>query len=91
MECHYDRFNSDIKYVYTFRLDKCIEACEQTEACVDVSYVPGSVYNNRICYLKSAAQWGLLKMDVWGASSRRRLALTRTARCTRRRAEQSMH
>ena len=67
MECHYSRFNSDIKCVYIFGLDKCIEACEQTEACVDVSYVPGPAYNNRICYLKSAAQWELLKMDVWGA------------------------
>lgn len=67
MERYYDRLNSDIKYVYTFGLDKCIEACEQTEACVDVSYVPRSAYDNGICYLKSAAQWGLLKMDVWGA------------------------
>lgn len=67
VECYYGRFNSDIKYVYTFGLDKCIEAYEQTEACVDVSYVPGSAYDNGICCLKSAAQWGLLKMDVWGA------------------------
>ena len=40
MECYRDRFNSDTKYVYTFGLDKSIEACEQTEAYVDVSYVP---------------------------------------------------
>jgi hypothetical protein len=53
VECYYD-----IKYVYTFGLEKCIEACKQTEACVDASYVPGSAYNNRVCYLE---------MDVWGA------------------------
>jgi hypothetical protein len=47
VECYYDRFNSNIKYVYTFELDKCIEAC------VDVSYVPGSAYDNGIRYLKS--------------------------------------
>ena len=56
VECYRDQFNSDTKYVYTFRLGKCIEAYEQTEACVDVSYVPGLAYNNGICYLKSAAQ-----------------------------------
>ena len=50
---YYDRFNSNTKYVYTLELDKCIEACEQTEACVDVSYVLGSAYDNGIRYLKS--------------------------------------
>ena len=52
VECYHDRFNSDTKYVYTFGLDKCIEAY----ACVDVSYVPGSAYDNGICYLKITAQ-----------------------------------
>ncbi|KAF2812620.1 uncharacterized protein BDZ99DRAFT_558824, partial [Mytilinidion resinicola] len=64
IECSIDRYGNDLATTWESNLENCIEACEATSGCVDVSYIPGSPGP---CYLKSTAGAAQANADVWGA------------------------
>ncbi|KAF2119683.1 hypothetical protein BDV96DRAFT_642696 [Lophiotrema nucula] len=67
VECYWDRHDSDLGVQKTSTLNTCIELCDADEACVDVSWVPGTAGNTGYCYPKSAQNDYTVNANVWGA------------------------
>ncbi|KAF2498243.1 hypothetical protein BU16DRAFT_536302 [Lophium mytilinum] len=65
IECSADRYGSDIGIAWVSDFPSCIESCEETDGCVDVSYRFGSPGP---CYMKNSYEQ-VVRTDsgVWGA------------------------
>ena len=79
--CGKDYVGADMEPTQTDNFAGCMDACENTEGCVDVSYVNGA------CYLKNALNavndtghvWTGIRVDALAASSRPATETTATA------------
>ncbi|KAF2804413.1 uncharacterized protein BDZ99DRAFT_575409 [Mytilinidion resinicola] len=64
IECSVDRYGNDIPMTWESSFGDCIESCETTDGCVDVSYISGTPGP---CYLKNTVGAGSSDSSVWGA------------------------
>ncbi|KAF2490282.1 hypothetical protein BU16DRAFT_566314 [Lophium mytilinum] len=64
IECYTDHFGGDTRLSWEYNLQSCIESCDATTDCIDVSYRPGSPGP---CYMKSAVLSTGTNPNIWGA------------------------
>ncbi|KAF2660805.1 hypothetical protein K491DRAFT_711394 [Lophiostoma macrostomum CBS 122681] len=65
LECGVDHPGGDFGFLYTSTFNECIDTCDSTSGCVDVSYIPGTPTGP--CYLKNGIDTAVSNEKVWGA------------------------
>ncbi|KAF2492266.1 hypothetical protein BU16DRAFT_108581 [Lophium mytilinum] len=65
IECATDHYGGNLAMSYQDSLEKCIELCESSAGCVDVSFLPGNPSGP--CYLKQSVGEKQTNSGVWGA------------------------
>lgn len=65
VECSTDHYGGNLAMSYQSSLETCIELCESTASCVDVSWLPGNPSGP--CYLKKNVGENQENSGVWGA------------------------
>ncbi|KAK0664764.1 hypothetical protein DIS24_g186 [Lasiodiplodia hormozganensis] len=67
IECSQDRYGGDINYFYRKTMELCVELCEQTANCRQVSFIiPPSAGADGTCYLKSSSGAAQTNTNIWG-------------------------
>ncbi|KAJ8111422.1 hypothetical protein OPT61_g5977 [Boeremia exigua] len=59
VECGLDHYGGDFAFVDGTTFESCMDACDATTGCVDVSWVYGA------CYLKNTVNSGMTASQVW--------------------------